>query len=222
MATYRGQSASKNARKRLLAAGIVPQYVAGQVWRLPSQQFQALYKKVGTYDEARRLADIMISLPEGKPSPEDYVWRRWAFEYDAGDSDVPPKVERVIAEKLTAMRMAGLWRTLQTTSAALETVAKKSADGNLPQATQSQLLSLGNAFNYGMGSLAAMEKQMHGQQNASLNITGHLRLDAGAPPSTRVKKSLRPVGAKVLTAGAEAQLVEGEFREVPAVGDSNS
>ena len=190
-------------------------YNPGAQWTLPRQQFLALYKRVGTWDEAVRLAPRLVTVPchdDGTPypmPPERYL-RQWIDKYDCGEEDIPPKVERIMGERLTAMRMSGLWRTLQTAGDSLEVVAKKSADGQLEQKVQSQLLSLGNAFNYGMASLASMEKQVNGSGQPQINITGKLSLNAGPAP----KKKRRVSVMRVLKAGAPA-VVEGEYREVP-------
>lgn len=186
-----------------------PRYTGGPMWTLPKKQVQALYSVVGTYDRMLKLRPEMVPWPPetpGKPCvpPPDHVLYSWTREIDAGETDPDPKLVKIMDERIMRRFKGQMRDGMETASQALQHLGQKVINNELDPRHQSQILSLGQAVNYGMGAYAQLHKALTDTSQPTIQI-GRLTLNAGAPPPKRVKTKV----AKQLAAPIDA-----EFREV--------
>lgn len=205
--------------------GTPSRYIGGNMWNLPKRQFQALYKVLGSYEEALELRPVMIPWPPkadgtrynaNDNQPPDHVIYSWARAIDAGEDEVDPKLFKLMEDRIMRMFAAQVRKGIVQSSKALQHLGKKVIEGTLDPKTQSQILSLGQAVNYGVGNYAQFHKSVTAPSQ-TINFNGRMTLNAGPPPSKRPK-----VKARALPAGEPAtEMVEAEFREVAAVGSTD-
>lgn len=216
------QATAARERKRrtefLHAQGTPSAYTGGMMWSLPKRQFQALYKAVGSYEEALELRPTMIPWPpqsngEGWPEescPPPHIIYSWARAVDAGEEEVDPKLFKLMEDRIMRMFTAQVRKGIVQSSRALQHLGKKVIDGTLDPKTQSQILSLGQAVNYGVGNYATFHKAVTAprQEDGTLPLGG-LTINIGQRPPPKKLRAREPL------------MIEGEFKEVPA-GDPAS
>lgn len=216
-------TAARERRRRndhLRGQGMPTVYTGGTMWSLPKRQFQALYKAIGSYEEALELRPVMIPWPpmsdgrewtEEDGAPPPHVIYSWARELDAGEIEVDPKLFKIMEDRLMRMFSAQVRKGIVQSSKALQHLGKKVIDGTLDPKTQSQILSLGQAVNYGVGNYATFHKAVTAprQDDGSLPLGG-LTINIGQRPPPRKLRAREPL------------LIEGEFREVGEKVDSGS
>jgi hypothetical protein len=202
-------TAKREAARRhvaLRAAGLPSTFHGGVMWSLPKRQFQALYACVGSYEEALALRPEMLPWPPDRdgvefPTPPDHVIYSWARAIDAGEDQVDPKLEKIMEMRLHRRFKAEMRKGMVVSSKALQHLAGKVIDGTIDPKQQSQILSLGQAVNYGMGNYAQFHKALEGNQPGG-GLTQIGRLVINAPGQQQRQRQQQKVKSKVIEATA--------------------